>query len=210
MNSKKSHVFVGKLLLILGIVFIILNMFRIKYSMASLVILGTALLFLYITKRKLWALFGGSIVLICGGSGIFYNIPIVGEYLMGALLFFIPGVLLLTLYYVNDNYNYLIPSCFAIWSGIFIFLTSLDLFRLMAGSLFFICFGMGFLMVYLLGRKIIGTWAVFVSAGSFLLGLLFIVGNTAISMGLNKCTYIGCLLFLLINILLIVKGFKKK
>lgn len=210
MGTRKNQILLGVILLLIGVYTIAVKYFNINYGSFPVVMFGGTLILLYYTKNKPWALMVGSIVLLCGMSNILRHIPVIGDSLLGALLFMLPGIILILMYIRRKNICCIIPGCFAVWIGIFIILSSIPMCSSIAGALFFICFGLAFLSSYFISNKRLGVWTVILSSVMFIIGIFFMIGINPVSIYFNYSAYLGSLVLIAFSIFIIIKGIKNK
>ena len=124
MESRRNQILLGIILLFFAIYFIGTQRAWITQGSLPLVMLGGALLLLYSTKQKQWALWGGLFIFALWGCKRFAQIPGAGGSVVGALLFLLPGFLLLRSYRTSGQENYVTPGCFGFWAGWYMVMTS--------------------------------------------------------------------------------------
>lgn len=170
MQEGRNKFLVGVILVLIGIYLLLNRVFGfnlIPFQGLMCFFLGGALLLLYNTKRKTWALVMGSILFFIGfldGASSLSLHPNI----IASGVFLIPGIIFMILYQQTKTLGFLIPASILLWFGGFIMMTIFSIPGVIQGGLFFVFMGMSFVMMYLIGKERIGKWP-FVPA-SILLG----------------------------------------
>lgn len=210
MDSRKSQVLLGSLLLVFAISTILINLFDLRYDFLLKFMLGLALVFLYIAKGKIWALIIGCLIITSSCLDYLHCFSELRRGISGGLFFFIPGCLLIWLSRCKKQNGYMSLGCFAVWAGIYIMLTELPFFASIAGALFFFCIGLGCVSVYLARGMKSGSWMLFLGILNLIIGVFLIKGNPVAHVYFNVVTYAACGLLILVSIAIIIKGIKNK
>jgi len=142
MEYKKNQILLGIIGLLLAVYFIGVQRAWFVQGNLPFVMLGGALLLLYTTKQKKWALWVGLFIFALWGYAHFSRIPRMGGCIIGVLLFLVPGVILLHSYEVSGKENYIIPGCFGFWAGCYMMIMSFSIFSHRLCSLLFLSLGM--------------------------------------------------------------------
>lgn len=209
MNSRKSRILLGILLLLFGISFFILKYFQIQYQIRFGVLLGSALILLYVAKGKSWALIFGCLVLMNQG---FYFLQhfFENQNICAGISLMLPGSALLWLSWKKRKSICLVPGCFIIWTGIYIILTGFPFFMSIAGALFFFCFGLGYLMVYLIGKGRCSKWIFWLGIGNLFFGCLLIRGNENAAFLSEYISIAGAAFLVVAGLTILVKAMKNR
>ncbi len=210
MKSKKVQFLIGCILLCIGILSLFTQKLQIDFQVFFILFLGVSFLFLYADKRKIWALILGLVTIVYACSSYFCKIPYIGESLVTALLFMIPGVICILEYKKGRSNKYLLPGVFAFFIGIYILLMPLPVFRAIAGALLFLVLSACFLTIYFLGRKNMGQWTLFIGLFNLVLGLFLLIGCPLFSDRFNIMATAGSVFLIAVSILLIIRSLKKK
>lgn len=174
MESKSNRFLIGLIFIILGVYFVSDQYFNIKMGDALIFILGGALLLLYHTKHKIWALVSGMIVY---SILLFKIFPYMGGNIFMAFIFIIPGIIFMTLYFSKYKNPFLVTGSIFIWLGIFIVLLGIPVFRGKGASIFFICMGIAFLTIYFINRWEMGKWTLILSVLMLAFGVMLYFGS---------------------------------
>lgn len=201
MQIKKSQILISIICII--ICFLLANYFRVISF--PFLLLGIAFLFLYKEKRKKWALFCGSIIIIICLGNLFF-IPLIGRNIFRTLLFLFFSIVLFYYYKQSKNENFLVPACFFLWGGIYVLAVSFPVFAVNACAMLFIFIGMAFFTVYFMKKERSVIWPVILSMILFVLGFLFMKDNRMTSFPI----YILSLLLILSSVIAFIKAFIRK
>lgn len=152
MNTRSNQILVGIILILLGSFAFIKEFFQLNHGAAMGLLAGFALLLLYRTKHKTWALCLGMYVLCFSLMGIArtWLPPWVFGNFMAGMFFLVPGIIFLVLFYVRNKRGLLVPSAMLIWFAIF--LASLYIPPVSGGARFFLCLGCAFVMIHYVGK----------------------------------------------------------
>ncbi len=172
MESRRNQILLGIILLFFAIYFIGTQQAWITQDRLPLVMLGGALLLLYITKQKQWALWVGLFIFAVWGCKFFAQIPRVGGGVVGVLLFLLPGLLLLHFYQVSGKDNYVTPGCFGFWAGWYMVMTSFPRFANRPCSMLLLSLVMVFYTSRSIRKRRAGVFTVMVRGS-----LIFIIGT---------------------------------
>ncbi|NLJ88858.1 MAG: hypothetical protein GX327_08850 [Epulopiscium sp.] len=177
MSNRKNQVLIGIIIVVIGLFAFIsewINIPFIRKDNLFALFVATALLLLYYTKKKPWALVVGMIIGFFGVLGIFPSLYFNTGTFIAPMIFIMPGIIFFILYYSKNNIGFLIPGSILIWFGIFIFLVVSGLTRgIMIPTVFFGSLGAAFLSIYIFGRHKTGKWPLI--PGGILLGLGFLI-----------------------------------
>jgi hypothetical protein len=172
MENKKNQLLIGVILVVIGIYTLLNRWISLPFwnlEQMWLLIAGGALLFLYHTKQKVWALIVGSIFVFCGALRLVSPIFMHNISLTAPMIFMIPGFVFIILYFANGVIGFLIPGSILIWFGIFIGLVTNGWVNgILVPISLFGNMGMAFMTMYILGRTRIGKWPLI--PGMILLG----------------------------------------
>ncbi len=212
MVSKPNQILIGIIIILLGIFALIQNVIRINYIFLAVTVCGFALLLLYKTKRKSWSLFFGCYMFIFGFYGILSNLKFIepSGFLFAGLLFLIPGLVFIILYYSKNKRGLLLPASFLIWFGLYIMSFSIHLFQSISGGMFFVYIGMSFISVYLIEKHFLSKFTLYFGTLFIGLGVLILVGfSGGISVILNTPKMLSGII-IVIGVLTILKALRKK
>lgn len=202
MQIKKSQILISVVCII--ICFLLANYFQLISF--HFLFLGITFLFLYKEKRKKWALFCGSIIIIICLSNLFFKIPLIGRNIFRTLLLLFFSMILFYHYKQSKNENFLVPACFFLWGGIYIFAVSFSAFAVNACAMLFIFIGMAFFTVYFMKKEKSVIWPIILSMILFVLGFLFMKDNRMTSFPI----YIFSLLLILSSAITFIRAFIHK
>lgn len=202
MESKSNKMLIGLICIIFGIYFIANEYFDIKMGDAVLFVLGGALLLLYRTKRKIWALVFG---IIMYSLWVFRVFPYFGMTALSAMIFMIPGIIFMVLYFSKRRSSFLITGSVLSWFGVFIIFIGIPSFDGLSGAIFFICMGMSFFTMYLLNRNEIGKWPLFIAIVLIIFGIMVYLGRSPFSLFFGFIPSIIPLIFVIAGIFIILK-----
>lgn len=174
MDSKSNKLLIGLICIILGIYFISNQYFNISMGNTVMFILGGALLLLYHTKHKVWALVTGIIIY---ALWIFKVFPHLGGSILMSMIFIVPGIIFIVLYFSKYRNPFLVTGSIFTWFGIFIFLTAIPQLGIRGSSVFFICMGAAFLTMYLINKYEMGKWTIIFAFLLMLLGIIQLFGS---------------------------------
>lgn len=201
MELKSNKFLIGLICIIVGIYFVANEYFDFKMGDAFLFIWGGAFLLLYHTKRKIWSLVIGIMVY---AILIFRAFPNFGGSILVAMIFIIPGIIFMVLYFSNRKNSFLIIGSIFTWFGVFIFLTGVPSLDGMGGAVFFITMGMAFFTMYLLNRKEIGKWPLFLAILLVILGFISYYGTSPFKF-IFRLPSIIPIIFIILGIVIIIK-----
>lgn len=202
MESKSNKLLIGIILIILGIYFISNHYFNFKMGETILFILGGSLLLLYHTKQKVWALITG--IILCA-LWVFKAFPELGGNILAAVIFLIPGIIFMILYFSKYRNSFLVTGAIFIWFGIFIVLSGIHILGISSGGIFFICMGLSFFTMYLLNRYEMGKWTLILSIILIFFGITVYIGSP-FKIIFNMIPAILPIAFIAIGIIIIVKA----
>lgn len=174
MEAKSNKLLIGIILIILGIYFVANSYFNFRMGETVLFVLGGALLLLYHTKRKVWALISGVMIYTVW---IFKTFPHLSGNIFAAAIFLIPGIIFMILYFSKYRNSFLVTGSIFTWFGIFMVLGAVPGLRISTGALFFICMGLSFFTMYLLNRYSMGKWTLILSIILIFLGISTYIGS---------------------------------
>lgn len=152
MQSKSKNLWLGIILIIIGILFILRNFFDFSFGSMVWFILGLAFFVLYKNKNKKWAL------IPCGyfiylGIGLILNGFGINTFLLTAGMFFIvPGIVFIILFFDNKKNVFLKCACIFLSLGIFIILNRI--LPLPSIGLVCLCAGFGFILSSVLKKLV--------------------------------------------------------
>ncbi len=213
MSKKSNQALLGVILVMAGIYAFINLFFEIPAISSSwnmtFLIIGGAMLFLYHTKGKQWALILGSICTLIGVLSIMPSLPAIGGALTGAMVFVIPGFVFMSLFFTKRVIGFLIPGSILLWFGAFIVFAALPFPEVFKGSAFFIFLGMAFITMYVLGNRQIGRWPL-IPGGILIAFGFFIVAASSIGFIFSMIPKLLPIILILIGIGVIVKGTKNQ
>ena len=155
MDNKKNQLGFGIILLLLGVLYLFQSAIVLNAHIISL-FAGAALMFLYILKKKTWALMLAGYLLLYGAGGILFGFFFPGRRFVNAsaVMMLAPAFILFVFYFQRKRYGYLLPASIFLWVGIHTAFAGL-IDSIMPGlSQHFraICAGSGFIMFYILRR----------------------------------------------------------
>lgn len=174
MESKSNKFLIGLICIILGIYFISSQYFSLKMGNTVMFVLAGALILLYHTKRKAWALVLGVIIYVLW---MFKMFPHLGGSILMAMVFLVPGITFLVLYFSKYRNPFLVIGSIFTWFGIFIFLTCIPKLNINGSAIFFICMGAAFLTMYLINKYEMGKWTIIFSIILMMLGIMRLFGS---------------------------------
>ncbi|NLL70995.1 MAG: hypothetical protein GX238_07685 [Epulopiscium sp.] len=160
MKDNRNQSLIGVILVLIGMYLLANRVFGIDilpFQGLMWLFVGGALLLLYNTKRKTWALVLGSLFILVGLLGNLSSTSL-DPSIIASLVFIIPGIVFMVLYRQTRTPGFLIPGSILLWFGSFIFITIFPIPNVIQGGLFFLFIGMSFVMMYLLGKDMIGKW----------------------------------------------------
>lgn len=180
MNEKKNQALIGIIIVVLGIYSLLSQWIDLPFiRMRNLPVLfvASALLLLYYTKRKNWALITGMTIGFFGILGVFpRGYFSVGRFI-APMVFIMPGLIFMALYFANRIIGFLIPGSILIWFGIFIGLISTGIANgMMVPAVFFGSIGAAFITMYILGYSRIGKWPLIPGGILLAFGFMFFMG----------------------------------
>lgn len=215
MKQNKKQLIIGCILFLLGLGSLLASLFRIDCTLISIFIFGLALMFLYQSKQKRWALLIGCIAVTACIAGMIFKIPTVEEGLCSAILIVIPSIVYI--YTSMKKYNgktvhpgKLIFAAFAVWAGVYIALTSFSIMQPAAGPLFFFCCGMAAFCISFITRKMYGIIPIIICAVCCLFAIICMIGNPHLPLALTYSTNFLSLALILISVIMIVEAVKGK
>ncbi len=145
----------------------------------TLLVGGFALVLLYVTKKKLWALtFGAYLTYHALTSALnkflvaTFHINLSLNFII-AMFFIVPGAVFLTLFFDRGKKPLVIPGAVLTCFGAFFILTRFHFVN--AFSLFFICIGVAFLIIHRYAKSFIGKFPLYF--GVVLLGLAVLLAR---------------------------------
>lgn len=175
MDNKKNQALIGIIIVVIGLFALFSEWIGIPFIGRSnffALFIATALILLYFTKKKSWALVAGMTIGFFGVLGIFPNVYINTATFIAPMVFIMPGIIFMILYFSKKNIGFLIPGSILTCFGIFIFLVVSGLARgIMIPAVFFGTLGVAFLSIYVFGRNKTGKWPLI--PGGILLGFGF-------------------------------------
>ncbi|GHV40361.1 hypothetical protein FACS189490_05390 [Clostridia bacterium] len=176
MNIRRNQMIFGIMLLIIGVcAFVNPGVGWIFKSAYALMLCGgVALIALYYKKRLMWALIGGAYFAYLGFVNViaqFANAS-VPRGVIGGAFFIVPGLIFISLYFVQNKRGLLTPGCLLLSFGMFLALNSFSFFRQIDG-LTNILLGAGLVAAYCAER----TLPAFKKKFKLLLGVVLIVSG---------------------------------
>lgn len=140
-------------------------MFFGSYSILFNIAAGGALLLLYVTKKKKWALALGIIVLLHAIPMALSIVPILGpgKNFRVAALFIALGCILIALYKRKGSINFLIPGAILLWMGVCVFVSKM-IGGILMKPLFLFCLAAAFICMYAIAKDKLGKWPAIASA----------------------------------------------
>ena len=211
MNDKKNQALIGVILVVVGLYSLLsqwVDLPFIKMRNLPVLFVATALLLLYYTKRKTWALVTGMTIGFLGIIGVFPRVYINAGTIIAPMVFIIPGSIFMILYFSKRMTGFLIPASILIWFGIFIGLLVSGLATgMMAPTLFFGSMGVAFITMYILGYPGIGKWPLIPGGILLAFGFMFFMGFS-VGFILRFAPRIIPIAFIVIGFLLCLKGRK--
>ena len=169
---------------------------------------ATALLLLYYTKKKTWALVTGMTIGFLGILGVFPRVYINAGTIIAPMVFIIPGSIFMILYFSKRMIGFLIPGCILIWFGTFVGLVVSGLAGgMMVPSIFFGSIGAAFITMYILGYPRIGKWPLIPGGILLAFGFMFFMGFS-VGVIIRFAPRIIPIAFIVIGFLLFLKGRK--
>lgn len=180
MNEKKNQILIGIILVVVGLYSLIAQWIHLPFiRMRNLPVLfvATALLLLYYTKRQTWALVVGMTLGFFGILGVFPSGYFNAGTFIAPMVFIIPGLIFMTLYFSKKIIGFLIPGSILLWFGIFIGLILTGMARgMMVPAVFFGSLGAAFITMYILGYPRIGKWPLIPGGILLAFGFMFFMG----------------------------------
>lgn len=180
MKDNRNRSLIGVILVLVGISLLSNRILGVKFLPLPEMMCffaGGALLLLYHTKRKAWALASGSLLILFGVLRFFSNGPLHPN-ILGSFLFLTPGMVFMILYRQTKSLGFLIPASILLGFGGFILSTLLPLSPSIQGSLFFLLMGLSFMSIHFLGKNLIGRWPLFLGLLLFGLGGFILLIST--------------------------------
>ncbi len=207
MESKYNKLLIGLICIILGVYFISNRYFNFN-NMGNTVmfVLAGALILLYHTKRKVWALVSGIIIY---ALWLFKMFPHLGGSIITAMIFLVPGIIFLVLYFSKYRNPFLVIGSIFTWFSIFIFLTCIPQLSINRSSIFFICMGAAFFTMYLINKYEMGRWAIIFATLLIFLGIIQIFGSP-FNIIFKTIPSIMPIILIVLGIIIIAKTFLKK
>lgn len=210
MNDKKNQALVGVILVVVGLYSLLsqwVDLPFIKIKNLPVLFVATALLLLYYTKRKTWALVTGMLIGFLGIIGVFPRSINAGTFIV-PMVFIIPGSIFIILYFSKRMIGFLIPGSILIWFGTFVGLTVSGLATgMMVPALFFGSIGAAFITMYILGHPGIGKWPLIPGCILLAFGFMFFMGFS-VRVVTRFAPRIIPIAFIVIGFLLFIKGRK--
>ncbi len=136
----------------------------------SMLLLGTAFFLLYEKKRIGWALWIGIFLLGFWASQQLSRIPVFGNGIAAIIFWEVPGALLLKKYHDTGWQGYVLPGCFAIWTGLYSAIISIHTFYHQGFLLLIVELASAFYMNWLIKKKGNGVIRAFLQSS-----ILFII-----------------------------------
>lgn len=208
--NNKNNIIIGIFIFLFGIFIISYKFLKYDIGIFNIILLGLALLLLYFTKHERLAFFWGLFIFIFGCVKILCKMPFLEERILTFTGFSILGSYFLVKFLKHQNRNCLIPGMFLIFVSAFIVLISIPGFNAFAGMIFLLCFGGTFLSAYLISRKQLGIWTVFLSLATFFVVCLLSKSGNDFGIGSFNCIYTISLALGCFSILLILNKIKNK
>ena len=127
-DNKYNNLFIGLILVIMGIFYLLERYFGIELNFIVWIFLGSAFLLLYKTKKKMWALIPALYLLYWGiiNLSVFFGADKASMIL--SMFFIVPSVIFILMYFRNKR-KYMVVC-----------------------SIIFICIGLGFIIKMFLQR----------------------------------------------------------
>jgi hypothetical protein len=154
MDSKLNGILIGVIMILIGLVSFLPGFSRVGPGYLTLTGAGFALLLLYKTKKKSWSLILGSYSIVFGFLGLISRITGASGgafHMIGVgMLFIIPAMIYLVLFYDKNKQGLLVPGCLLLWLGIYVSSFTFVWFARFSGAMFFIYTGCALFTVYLL------------------------------------------------------------
>jgi hypothetical protein len=129
MVEKRNRILLGILCLAFVIYFVTYSYPFFMIRNLSMLLLGLAFFLLYEKKKMGWALWLGIFLLGTWISRQARGIPFLGSSLTASVFWLLLSVLLLKKYQDTHWQGYVLPGCFALWTGIYIAVASLPFFN---------------------------------------------------------------------------------
>jgi hypothetical protein len=215
MDDKSNRLLIGIIILLLGVFSLLQNTFRINYTFITITVGGMAFLLLYRTKRKGWSLVLGSYLTYIGMAGMLGSLPWFNSFggIAAAMFFVVPGIIFMVLFFDKRIKGLLVPGSLLVWFGLFVMMAQSGIMRdrAMVG-MFFVCIGLAFVTMYVLGKTFIGKFPLYfgltlVVAGFFAGGGFFGLDLIELFSGMMS---FGPVALIAASLVFIVSAFRKK
>jgi len=213
MNSKRNQILLGIIILIIGLAALFLPRGARIFNMGSLVFIsvGMALLLLYKTKKRSWALIFGGYLTFTGVAWLLS--PIIGHRavlnIIGAMFFLIPSIAFFILYFDKNKKKFLVPASMMFWFGVFLCLKDIPVFlRISTFGMLLVFMGAAFLTIYLIG-KASSKRTLYVGCGIFAIGLIRVISSTLFALAFGGVGRLLAISLVIISAVIIVRAVKK-
>lgn len=178
MNKDKSEIVFFSICLTFFILFIAINFFHMNYVSVSFLVLGISLVYLYYTKKKLWSLVFGSIVILLYIAGMLSDIIGFGKDILRSIIFVAMGIVMILTYYKTKSPSYATFGSFVMFAGFFVFVEHYDDVALTCASAFFSIIGTSFLFSYIITKGKANILNVVVSILLMIIAIFCLLGGS--------------------------------
>jgi hypothetical protein len=186
---KITRNIIGAILLLFGLASLLQLFVKINAFWFAVFCIGCALLTLYITKRKSWALLLGAYIAAASSYAMvtdFFNIK--GSFGDICITFFlVQGAIFIVLFFAKNKSGLLYPGAFLTWMGVFFFLGRIN--RGSSLMMFLFCLGLAFLTIYILGRDYVSFGVGMAGIILIAIGLLRFISSKFLSGGPIKTIF---------------------
>ena len=179
MNKSGSGILLAVIMVVLFILSVAINFFDVTYGIFPIIALGIALFCFFYTKKKTWALISSVFVFVLCLYDFIIKIPVIGGIIYKGMIFAIPGIMLIIMYYKTKNYAYAVFGSFMFFAGLFIVAVYFENVRFTCASAFFAIIGTSFIVSYFLSKGRCGIIYVFTTAIFMVLAIFSLLGTKA-------------------------------
>lgn len=209
--SRKKEYTVGIVLILIGALFLLSNLVEVSIMVNFLIIVGTAFLIGYYSKRNTGYLIAGTVILAIGVSEIVDTYILLPVDISGFTVLVALGIAFLILYSTKNIRGFIYPGCFLIAIGLFTLINDSYGYDIPWAFMAFI--GIAFYFIYLIETRRDGQkWPLI--PGTILIGfsgLLYLILEDVIDVSLWKTlSYIWPALLILAGIKIIYNNTRIK